>query len=178
METKKMLEILNIIAWTLFILLCVQAGVFLFNTFFTLFINPVDAKYFQRGEIDFSSLYNYSSWSFLTVALMMVLKVSVEAYMFYLIILIFKALNIVKPFSTEVGRLILKIARVALFICLISWLGTLYSEWLLKQGVKLPLMYKYFGGADVFLMMGVMLFVIAQVFKRGVEIQTENDLTV
>jgi Protein of unknown function (DUF2975) len=178
MKTKKILEMLNFIAWTLFILLCIQAGVFLFNTFFTLFINPVDSKYFDIGKIDFSSLYAYSTWSFLSITLMMALKAIVEAYMFYLIILIFKTLNIAKPFSSEVGRFILKIARVALFICVISWLGTQYSEWLLKQGVKLPLMYKYFGGADVFLMMGVMLFVIAQVFKRGIEIQAENDLTV
>jgi DUF2975 family protein len=178
METKKMLQILNFIAWTVFILLCIQAGVFLFNTFFTLFINPVDSKYFQRGEIDFSNLYAYGTWSFLNLALMMALVAMVKAYMFYRIILIFKALNIVRPFSSDVGRFILKIARVALFVCVLSWLGTQYSEWLLKQGVKLPLMYKYFGGADVFLMMAIMLFVIAQVFKRGIEIQTENDLTV
>jgi len=178
METKKMLEILNIIAWTLFILLCVQAGVFLFNTFFTLFINPLDSKYFQRGEIDFSNLYAFSTGSFLVVAILMALVAAIKAYMFYLIILIFKTLNMVRPFSSEVGRLILKIAYVALFICALSWLGTQYSEWLLKHGVKLPLMYKYFGGADVFLMMGAMLFIIAQVFKRGIEIQTESDLTV
>src|ERR1700733_14261685 len=99
METKKILKILNIIAWTLFVLLCIQAGVFLFNTFFTLFINPVDSKYFQRGEIDFSNLYAYSTWSFLTVAVMMALVAAIKAYMFYLIILIFKTLNMVKPFS-------------------------------------------------------------------------------
>ena len=178
METKKMLQILNVIAWTLFILLCIQAGVFLFNTVFTLFINPVDSKYFQRGEIDLSNLYAFSTASFLVVALLMALVAAVKAYMFYLIILIFKTLNIMKPFSSEVGRLIFKIAYVALFICVLSWAGTQYSEWLLKQGVKLPLMYKYFGGADVFLMMGVLLFTVAQVFKRGMEIQTENDLTV
>jgi hypothetical protein len=34
------------------------------------------------------------------------------------------------------------------------------------------------GGADVWLFMGVTLFVIAQIFKRGIEIQTENDLTI
>jgi len=98
--------------------------------------------------------------------------------MFYLIISIFKTLNMVKPFSSEVGRLIVKIGCVALVISTLSWAGTQYSEWLLKQGVKLPLMYKYLGGADVYLMMGAMLFIIAQVFKRGIEIQTENDLTV
>ena len=178
METKKILQILNVIAWALFILLCIQAGVFLFNTFFTLFINPVDSKYFQRGEIDFSNLYAFSTGSFLVLALLMALVDIIKAYMFYLIISIFKTLNMVKPFSSEVGRLIVKIGCVALVISTLSWAGTQYSEWLLKLGVKLPLMYKYLGGGDVYLMMGVMLFIIAQVFKRGIEIQAENDLTV
>jgi len=34
------------------------------------------------------------------------------------------------------------------------------------------------GGADVWLFMGGILFFIAQIFKRGIEIQTENELTV
>jgi hypothetical protein len=35
-----------------------------------------------------------------------------------------------------------------------------------------------FDGFNVWLFMGVILFVIAQIFKRGVAIQAENDLTV
>ena len=36
----------------------------------------------------------------------------------------------------------------------------------------------HLGGADVWLFMAVILFIIAQIFKRGIEIQTENELTV
>jgi hypothetical protein len=34
------------------------------------------------------------------------------------------------------------------------------------------------GGADVWLFMGVTLLVIGQIYKKGIEIQTENELTV
>jgi hypothetical protein len=34
------------------------------------------------------------------------------------------------------------------------------------------------GGADVWLFMGVVLYVVAQMFRRGIEIQSENELTV
>jgi hypothetical protein len=34
------------------------------------------------------------------------------------------------------------------------------------------------GGADVWLFMAVVLFIIAQIFKRGIEIQSENELTI
>ena len=34
------------------------------------------------------------------------------------------------------------------------------------------------GGADVWIIMAVALFVVGQVFRKGMELQTENDLTV
>ena len=84
-----------------------------------------------------------------------------------------------QPFSREVGRFIFKISYLALSIGLFSWWGVKYTEWFVKQGVKMPdIEYLRLGGADVWLFMGVILFVIAQIFKRGIEIQTENELTV
>jgi putative transcriptional regulator len=48
-----------------------------------------------------------------------------------------------------------------------------------KQGVKNPdLQYLRIGGADVWMFMGITLLVIVQIFKKGIEIQNENDLTV
>ncbi|MCG7860416.1 DUF2975 domain-containing protein, partial [Flavihumibacter sediminis] len=59
-----------------------------------------------------------------------------------------------------------------------NW-GTRYTDWLEQQGISMPeIQYMGLGGADVWLFMGVVLFVIALIFKRGIEIQTENDLTV
>lgn len=59
-----------------------------------------------------------------------------------------------------------------------SW-GVNYAEWMTKQGVKMPdAASMRIGGADVWLFMGITLLVIAQIFKRGIEIQTENELTI
>jgi len=33
-------------------------------------------------------------------------------------------------------------------------------------------------GADVWLFMGIVLLIIAFIFKKGIEIQSENDLTI
>ena len=35
-----------------------------------------------------------------------------------------------------------------------------------------------FEGGDVWLFMGVILLIFAMIFKKGIEIQSENDLTV
>jgi hypothetical protein len=37
---------------------------------------------------------------------------------------------------------------------------------------------KYWSDTAAFLMMAAILFIISQVFKKGIELQNENDLTV
>ena len=84
-----------------------------------------------------------------------------------------------QPFSKEVGRFMFKISYLCLFIGFISWWGVKYTEWLVKQSVHMPAIeHLRLGGADVWLFMGVVLYVIAQIFKRGIELQSENELTV
>ena len=84
-----------------------------------------------------------------------------------------------QPFSQEVRHFIIKIAYLALGIGLFTSWGVKYTGWLVSQGVKMPdTQHLRLGGADVWLFMGIILFVIAQIFKRGIEIQTENELTV
>lgn len=84
-----------------------------------------------------------------------------------------------QPFNRDVVRFIFNVSYLALGIGLFSWWGVKYTAWFVKQGVEMPdIQYLRLGGADVWLFMGVTLFVIAQIFKRGIEIQTENELTV
>ena len=84
-----------------------------------------------------------------------------------------------QPFSRELGRLTFQISYLSLLIGLFCLWGAKYAEWFVKQGVKMPdIQHLRLDGADVWLFMGVILFVIAQIFKRGIEIQTENELTV
>lgn len=175
--TKQVLTILNVLSWLIFIGLCVLSGTILFNIIYTLAINPVDAKYFQPG-LDLSGLYAHGTRFFLAETLGMTLVAAMKAYIFYVIILIFQALNLVQPFSRKVGRLIFRMSYVSLLIGVLSGLGIRYNIWLIQRGIWMPDIARYFGGFDVFLMMGAALYVIAQIFQRGIEIQSENELTV
>ncbi|MDP1843587.1 MAG: DUF2975 domain-containing protein, partial [Sediminibacterium sp.] len=87
--------------------------------------------------------------------------------------------NMDQPFNKEVGRFAFNLAYLALLIGLFSSWGVKYSLRLEGFNIKMPNIENLkMGGADVWLFMSVMLFVIAQIFKRGIEIQSENDLTV
>jgi hypothetical protein len=179
-STKLILLILYILSWIIFVGICVQAGGFIFNAFFTMVLNPVGAKHFWQ-EVDLSALYYYDRGYFLIETSLMSIVAVLKAIMFYLIIktLYPKKLSISQPFSKEAGRLIFQICYLVLFIGLCSYMGAKYAEWFVKQGVKMPdIKDLELAGADVWLFMSVILFVIAQIFKRGIEIQTENELTV
>lgn len=171
---------LNVISWVIFVGLCVQAGGFITNAFFTLLLDPVGASKFWV-EVDLSAVYNYNQSYFVILISLIIIVTVLKALMFYLIVIIFhdKRFNLSQPFNEQVKRFILNIAYLALGIGLFSLWGAKFGEKLVIQGVKIPdMQYLTLGGADVWLFMSIILFVIAQIFKKGIEIQTENELTV
>lgn len=179
-KTDYFLKALNVVSWIIFIGLCIEAGGFIFNAIFTLFINPVGARKFWM-EINLSELHNYNQVHYVTLISLMIIAAVLKALMFFFIVKIFheNKLDLSKPFNETVRRFILKISYLALGIGLFSFWGTEFTKGLLNQGVTMPdIQYLRLGGAEVWLFMGVALLVIAQIFKKGIEIQTENELTV
>jgi len=179
-STKQILKILYVLSWIIFVGVCVEAGGFIFNTFFTLVINNIDAKHFWPG-IDFSSLYRYDPGYFFVETFLMIIVSVMRSCIFYLIIKVLhdKKLNMAQPFNNEMGRFIFRLSYLSFGTGLFSWWGVKYADWLITKGVTMPdIQTMRLGGADVWLFMGVVLFVIAQIFKRGIEIQMENELTI
>ena len=179
-STKQILKVLYVFSWILFIGICIEAGGFIFNAFYTLLINPAGAGNFWQGN-DLSGLYTFDPGYFFVETLLMSIVAVFRAILFYLIVKILhdKKLNMSQPFSDEMGRFIFKIAYLAFGIGLFSWFGVKWAAWFVQQGVEMPdIQLLRLGGADVWLFMGIVLYIIAQIFKRGIEIQSENELTV
>lgn len=178
--THQILKVLQILSWIIFIGLCIEAGGIAVNTFITLAINPHGAKNFWEG-VDLSRLYDYDHGHFFVITFTMTIVAVLKAIMFYLIVKLFteKKLDLSQPFSVELRRFILKLSYLALAIGLFSYSGYNYYVWLTKQGLEtVDLQSLHIGGADVWLFMAVILYVIAQIVKRGIEIQSENELTI
>jgi hypothetical protein len=179
-NTQQVLKILLVVAWIIFIGLSIEAGGILFNAFYVLMYRPEGAKNIWQ-MVDLSALYQYDRGNFTALMVLIIIVSVMKASLFYMIVKILheRKLNMAKPFNAEVGRFIFNICYLSLGIGFFSWRGAEYAKWITKQGVFMPgLESLRLSGADVWLFMGVTLFVIAQVFKRGIEIQTENDLTV
>lgn len=181
-STKHILIILYILTWIIFVGISIVAGGFIVGAFFALVKPEIVKNLWLWQEVDLSALYGYGHSYFFVVTIITSIVAVMKAVLFYLIIDILhgnKKLDIAQPFSKPLGRLIFNLSYLSLLIGVFSAWGVKYSEWLVKKGVKMPgVEHLHIGGADVWLFMGIILFIIAQIFKRGIEIQADNELTV
>lgn len=174
--TKTILQVLHIVSWIIFIGLCIEAGTYLFNVIFTMTINPVAANYFKLHE-----LYQHDSGYFLTQVSLGFIVAVMKALLFYKIVkmLYDKKISLEKPFNEALFKFIANLAYVSIFIGVFCVWGTNYTQWLKEKGINMPDIHVLnLDGGDVWLLMGVALLVIAQIFKKGIEIQNENELTI
>jgi hypothetical protein len=179
-STKHILIVLYILSWLIFVGVSIEAGGFISNSFYALVINSDLAKHFWSG-LDFSALYDYDKGQFMVITIFMSIVAVLRAVMFYLIIRFLhnKKGSMTKPFNEDTRRFVLSLAIWSLFIGVFSHWGVEYRDWLTTKGIAIPEIQSLrLAGADVWLFMAVILFVITHVFKKGIELQTESELTV
>ena len=177
--TKKndaILKVLHVVSWIAFIGLCIEAGALIFNFVYALF-KPIASHNIYKG-LDLSEMYANHFPQFIGVMSFVVALVILKAYLFYLVVKIFQKLNLVKPFDVEISKLIEKISYEAIAIAVVSLIAHQYTKRLIQNGYEVSHVEKYWNDTAAFLMMAAILFIISQVFKKGIELQKENDLTV
>ena len=84
-------------------------------------------------------------------------------------------------FNETLGKYIFNLSYLAFGIGLFTYWGNEFSNWLenASNGTLSPSIQNLkFEGADVWLFMGVILIIFAMIFKKGIALQSENDLTV
>jgi hypothetical protein len=177
--SKQILQVLHVLSWIIFIGLCIEAGGIIFNSVYALNKPNVAENFWNNTNL--SALYAHDKGHFMVQTFLMSIVAIMKAMIFYLIIKLFndKKFSIAQPFSTDVTKLLFMIAWLCLGAGFFSGYGSGYAAWIEKQGVDMPDIENLrIGGADVWIFMAVVLFVIGQVFKKGMELQTENELTV
>ena len=121
-------------------------------------------------------LYAYRQQGFgnytFVVAYKVILYIT-QAYIAFLMTRLLSRINISKPFNADVVKLMLKISYAILCVWLIAMVHNIHVSLLEKS---YGLVATYISGDSIFL--AGIVYVLAQMFKRGVEIQSENELTV
>lgn len=175
-ETQPGLMLITVVIWSVFIGLCIETGAILFNFVYSLF-RPIAAHNLYQG-LDLSALMSQDKWHYSGVLSIIVYTNALKAYMFFLMIRIFLKINLMHPFSEQVSELISQISQISIQIAVVIIFNGAYIKWLTKRGFELPDLGSFTGGAFEYILMGIIIYAISKVFKRGLEIQSENELTI
>ncbi|MDG5490488.1 DUF2975 domain-containing protein [Psychroserpens sp. SPM9] len=173
MQTKQIFNAMNIISWIVFIGYCIKVGAIIIVSLLSFFVTQKATENLYMG-IDFSNLYRFSLSHYTVTILFLIVITCLKAYIFYLLIKIFKIIDYNKPFKTVVIDLIFKISYVAISVGVIGVIANSYITWL---NSKVSFTRINIDTAAYLFMAGV-VFIIASLFKRAAEIQSENELTI
>ncbi|NJW53643.1 DUF2975 domain-containing protein [Salinimicrobium oceani] len=173
MKTNKILSTMKVVSWVIFIGICIKAGAMVISSFVSLFVNQGATKDLYLG-LNLSTLYEFGVGHYVMLLALIISLLVLQAYIFFLVIKLFTKFDEHSPFNKELSKLILKISYFSLFTGLIASIGTGYSKWLGIKNILIPFDW----GAEEFLFMAGVIFIVALFYKRGIEIQLENELTV
>jgi len=108
-----------------------------------------------------------------------ILTISVlKACLFYAVVKLMHKMDLSKPFSTFVARQISQISYFTLSIGLLSYIGRQLVNSLMHHGFVPDNLNQFWADSEAFILMAAVIYIIAIIFNKGVDIQTENELTV
>jgi len=173
-RTEKILVVLRVIAWIAMIGYAFNFGSQVICLAIS-GINPAASIKIPGVGQNLLNLLHYS-FRYYWYAMFFVLALSAMfVYFWYLVITLFSKLSIRNPFTMEVSRKLDKIAYWLIAIWVVSGIGAIYITWLSSTtGEQLNILKDT---NDLLFTAGI-VYIISQIFKRGIEIQEENEQTI
>jgi hypothetical protein len=172
--SNTVLKIMNVVFWIVFIGLCIKTGAIITSFCVSLFVNSQGASDLYMG-LNLGELYAFSKYHYIATVSLLIALYGIKAFIAYLVVKIFMKFNYSSPFNSKVTSLITRISYYALNAGVLSIIASGYTKWLMNhQGVNVPIDW---AGEEILFFAGV-LYIVSLVFKKGTELQTENDLTV
>jgi hypothetical protein len=167
---------LQIVAWVIFVGLCIEAGGLIVNFFFSLYKPEFVKNLYQK--LDLSELYYFSKFAFFSLYSFILVISVLKAYLFYVVIVLITKLNLYKPFNLFVSKQISKISYYTMSIGFVSLLARESANNLSRRGLEIDTLSRFWSDGQAFILMAAIIYIISTIFSRGIELQNESDLTV
>lgn len=167
---------LYIVAWLIFVGLSIEAGGLIVNFFFSLYKPEFVQNLYQK--LDLIQMYRDSKLAFFGIYSFILTISILKALMFYIVIRLMHKMDLSKPFNSFVSRQISQISYYTLSIGLLSYIARQLVKSLMHHGFVPDNLNQFWADSQAFILMGAVIYIIAIIFKKGVDIQNENDLTV
>jgi len=123
-------------------------------------------------------MYTHSQWAFFSMYSFILFISILKASLFYALIRLLSKLDLAKPFNSYVAGQITTLSYYTLSIGLISYFARQSAKNLIHYGIETDMLNQFWEDSHAYILMAAVIYVIATIFSRGVEIQNENDLTV
>lgn len=167
---------LKIIAWIIFVGLSIEAGGLLVNFIFSIYKPEFLPNLYQK--LDLTELYKESPWAYYQSYSFILAIAILKAVLFYTVVVLMSKMDLNKPFTSFVSKQISTLAYYTFSIGVISYLARQTQEKLLKSNLDLSKLSVFWTDSQAFILMSAVIYIIAVIFKKGIELQEENDLTV
>lgn len=167
---------LHVIAWVIFVGLCIEAGGLIVNFAFSIFKPEFVGNLYQK--LDLSKMYQQSQWAFFGMYSFVLSIAVLKAVLFYIVIELLYKLDLTKPFSSFAATKISQISYYTFSIGLLSHIATQSAKNLQHHGYEIDQLSQFWVDSEAFILMAAVIYIIATIFKKGIELQSESDLTV
>ena len=167
---------LYIVAWLIFVGLSIEAGGLLVNFFFSMYNPEFVQNLYQK--LDLTEMYKASRFAFFGIYSFILIISILKALLFYIVIRLMHKMDLSKPFNSFVARQIAQISYYTLSIGLLSYIARQLTKSVMHHGFVTDSLSQFWADSQAFILMGAVIYIIATIFKKGVDIQNENDLTV
>lgn len=171
-RTQQVLTIMHILAWVAFVGFAIEGGAIIISYLVSI-INSDAAENIYKGK-DLYALREYNFWHYTLHVSFLVLLAGLKSQVWCLVITTLSHLKLSNPFKMETAVKLEKISYTLFTTWVVGMANSAHTAWLVKVTDH------EYGGyvSGEFIFMAGLVFIISQVFKRGVEIQSENELTV
>jgi len=171
-KTEQILTVMKILAWMAFFGFMIKAGAYLFATVSS-FWNPESAANIYQG-LDLFILRQDSLALFIALMLSLLIITVLKAIVWWMIAKLIDKIKMENPFTMDVAHRLEYISYSLFAVWVLSVTGGGFAAWLGERAGNLNDSWN----TGEFLFIAGLVFIISQIFKRGVELQSENELTV
>ena len=175
-SNKFVFTALHIVSWIIFVGLCIEAGALVVNFIYSLFKPEIVDNLYQK--LDLSQMYSVNKWIYFGMYSFILFISILKAYLFYVVIKLISKFDLQKPFNSYAAGHISRISYITFSIGLISYIAREVSGSLVHYGIDTDNLNQFWADSSAYILMAAVVYVIAAVFSRGIEIQNEIDLTV
>lgn len=168
--------VVKIVSWVIFVGLCIEAGGLIVNFIFSLYKPEFVQNLYQK--LDLSVMYERSKWTFFSMYSFILVISILKAVLFYVVIRLVSKIDLTKPFNSFVSRQISLMSYYTFSIGILSYIAREIAKNLQHRGYVIDSLNQFWADSQAFILMAAVIYVIATIFSKGVEIQNENDLTV